>query len=462
MKPLYIDERQKKKEPLYMSIYKHLRAQIVTGHIGGGDKMPSLRQMASNLDVSITTIIQAYTQLEVEGYIKSRAQSGYYVITKDWSKEARIIEDPSMSIVDDNFNSFTIDENPYYIDLNVFDAARWKKSYNKVIAKYSPLLFFEGDPQGEASLRYEIAKYLYNHRGVIASPDQIVIAAGTQQLTLHLCRILKSMDINHIATEDPGYLPVQKIFEGGGYTLNKIPLDTAGIKIELLPRNIPSAVYICPSNQFPTGIVMPFHRRMEIIRWARENHSIIIEDDYDSELRYFGKPIPALQGLEKDAPVVYLGSFSATIFPALRISYMVLPPNLIHSYRHIKEDYSQTCSKLEQLTLAMYMEEGFYDIHIKRLRKLYGDKLSVALSVLENWDNENNFIEAQNTNSGLNLMLKIKKSFDSDLFCQIARKYGLYITTTPLENILAFYYSKAPLIKIKEEMPRLLDEWFNI
>ena len=269
------------------------------------------------------------------------------------------------------------------------------------------LLLSEGDRQGEPALREEIARYLYKSRGVICTQEQVVISAGTQQLINHLARILKMMDIDHVSVEDPGYMPVRNIFRDWGFGMSSIPVKEDGIVIERLPVNISTAVYICPQNQFPTGALMPISRRHEILDWAEANDSIIIEDDYDSELRYTGMPIPALQGIDHGNRVVYLGSFTSTLFPAIRISYMVMPERMVELYRKIRNNYDQTCSKTEQLTLAEFMKRGFFHTNLRRVRKLYSVKLQEALEAIREYGSEGNFLTAENTQSGINIIFRL-------------------------------------------------------
>ena len=324
MKPKVLDFAGTDKTPLYIQLYNQIKEEILSHGLAAGDKLPSLRKLSAQLGVSITTTELAYNQLLVEGYIVSRPQSGFYVA--EISSLKSDVDSSHTPIGAYNIDEYTMKDAPYMYDLSCFDFNKWKKCAAKVFNDYSHLLLFESDPQGEAALRFEIAKYIYSSRGVSASPDQIVIGAGTQQITSHLSRILMKLDVKHVSLESPGYLPVQSMFSDAGFTISHIPVASQeGIDIGRLPTNIPSAVYVSPSNQFPTGAVMPVGKRYELLKWAEENNSYIIEDDYDSELRYFGKPIPALQGLDENGRVVYLGSFSSTLFPAIKISYMVLP-----------------------------------------------------------------------------------------------------------------------------------------
>ena len=354
MKPFVPSDKSNSDASLYIQLYRHIKSEILGGNLRIDEKLPSLRKLAQESDISVTTVSQAYNQLLTEGYIVSRPQSGYYVAeipTAAVSKDAGVPANPE-------FDDFTFDRGKYLHDSDTFDFLKWKKCSARVLNEYADMLLFESDVQGEAALRFEICKYLYSSRGVSASPDQVVIGAGTQQLTAHLARILTIMGIDMVCTEDPGYLPIQNVFRDRGFSLAKIPATENGIAIEKLPMNIPSAVYVSPANQFPTGTVMPIGARYKLLEWAQKNKSVILEDDYDSELRYLGKPIPALKGLDESDSVVYFGSFSATLFPAIKISYMILPRSMTEMFQTIKGDYTQTCSKAEQLTLALFMEDG--------------------------------------------------------------------------------------------------------
>lgn len=333
---------------------------------------------------------------------------------------------------------------------------------NKVLTEYTPQLFFESDPQGELALRCEIAKYLYLSRGVICQPSQIVIGAGTQQITNQLATLLTKMSIDLVAVENPGYLPVNNIFRDRGFALNPVEVGSDGITIEKLPSNIRSAVYVNPSNQVPSGAVMPVGRRYQLLDWAIKNNSIIIEDDYDSELRYFGKPIPALQGLDAHERVVYLGSFSATLFSSIKISYMVLPPGMAELFQSIRGDYTQTCSKTEQLTLALFMESGYYQIHIKKIRNLYSQKLQAVTKALST-----DFTKVQNTSSGLNIIVEVKSNKTADVLAHEAKSAG--INAVPISvysgeenrttSSLILYYNQIPLSEIPAAIKGLLNKW---
>ena len=458
MKPITLQFNHNSSTPLYIQLYRYLKDEINCGNMNAGEKLPSLRRLSRDLSISITTTELAYNQLLVEGYVTSKPQFGYYVA----SIAGHFSDEKAHTNISYDFTAYTFEDSAYKYDLSCFDFNKWKKCMSRVLNEYSHLLLFESDPQGEAALRFEVSKYVYTSRGVIAAPDQIVIGAGTQQLTSHLCRIMRKMNIGHVATEDPGYLPVQNIFRDHGMSITKIPVVSDGIMIEKLPTNIPAAVYVSPSNQFPTGSVMPIGKRYRLLEWADENDSFILEDDYDSELRYFGKPVPALQGLDKNARVVYLGSFSSTLFPAIKISYMVLPKEMVEIFDAIKSDYTQTCSKTEQLTLALFMEEGLYYTNIKKLRNLYSQKLQTALAAFAKFGS--GFTTPTNTNSGINIILKVRTRKDPGQLSAMAKTIGLNVLpaaslTDQDTAALIFYYNQIPLDELESSIEEMIRLW---
>ena len=459
LKPIILNQSENS-EFLYIQLYEAIKCDILSGAMTAGEKLPSLRSLSKELGISLTTTELAYNQLLVEGYVTSKPQSGYYVAAIN--PEGGSITGLKEKSVPANLDDYTFDETPYVTDLSCFDFVKWKKCAARVFNDYSGLLLFESDPQGEPALRYEISKYIYRFRGVTASPDRIVIGAGTQQITGHLSRILRKMGINLVSLEAPGYLPVQSMFRDAGFSVSHIPVAHDGIDISKLPANISSAVYVSPSNQFPTGAVMPVGRRYQLLDWAAENNSIIIEDDYDSELRYFGKPVPAMQGLDKHNRVVYLGSFSSTLFPAVKISYMVLPEEMSEIFKGIKNQYTQTCSKSEQLTLALFMEDGYYVAGIKKLRSLYAQKLQAVIKGFDRY--ARSMVDPLDTQSGISLTVKVRSAKKASQLCSEAKSIGLQFVplsevTDQSTSALIFYYNQVPLERIDELIEKLANIW---
>lgn len=464
---------------LYAQIYQYLKEEISEGSIEAGEKLPSLRSMSKLLGVSITTVSIAYDQLIVEGYLESKPNSGFYAV-----RGAGNSSNMQLRSSDGQMMQPDTEGRPYSVascDPESFDFTKWKKCMASVLNERPELLLTEADRQGEPALRKEISDYLFKSRGVVCTPDQVIISAGTQQLVNHVARLLRLMNIGHVCTEDPGYLPVRSIFRDWGFSLSCIPVKQDGIVIEKLPVNIRTAVYICPQNQFPTGAVMPISRRRRILEWAEANDSIVIEDDYNSELRYFGMPVPALQGLDHGSRVVYIGSFTSTLFPAVRISYMVLPESMMSLYDEIRMNYDQTCSKTEQLTLALFMQRGYYQTNLRKVRKLYSRKLKETLAAISEYDTEGKFISADNSQSGLNVILRINtraRTMTEGSTCgertgEIRRELAARMTKAAAELglkirdidqldrdgqiYLIFYYTQIPLDRIRNAVGELID-----
>lgn len=463
MKSILLNLDSSSDKNLYEQVYEALKNDIVSGKLGKGTKLPSLRKLSADNGISITTIDTAYSQLLVEGYIESRPKSGYYVResieeisggspdSESEGIEAYLGEETSRSA------RMASSDGKVVYDEKSFDFTRWKRCMNKVFNDHSRLLRTPADVKGEPALRYELAKHLYQSRGVKCTPEQIIIGAGTQQLMIQLTRILKAIGVENALTEKPGYGPVRNIFKDEGFPLTEIPVNQSGIILEKLPSNIRSVVYVCPSNQFPSGAVMPAARRYELIKWAKANDSYVLEDDYDSELRYFGKPIPAMQGMDSDGRVIYLGAFSSTLFASIKISYMVLPEELMKVFEERKSLYAQTCSKAEQLCLSLYMEDGSYYAHIRKLRRLYSSKLDITMELFRK--HGEGIIEAVNSQSGLAVMLKIRSQLPAAELCRIAEQLGLTMKAvddlcTDEEKVVYFYFYMVPesLLKIIVKM----------
>ena len=473
---------------LYVQLYEYLKREIAAGRIETGERLPSLRTMSDEAGLSVTTVKTAYEQLMVEGYLISKPQSGYYAargaVIKDYHRRPKGRAEDVPSHVSLQGSSTEKQKNgalALNCDLESFDFVKWKKCMSAVLNETPELLLSDGDRQGEPALREEIARYLYKSRGVICTQDQVVISAGTQQLINHLARILKMMDIVHVSVEDPGYMPVRNILRDWGFGMSCIPVRDDGIVIERLPVNIRTAVYICPQNQFPTGALMPISRRHEILDWAEANDSIIIEDDYDSELRYTGMPIPALQGIDHGSRVVYLGSFTSTLFPAIRISYMVLPERMVKLYEKIRSNYDQTCSKTEQLTLAEFMKRGFFHTNLRRVRKLYSIKLQEALEAVREYGGEGNFLTAENTQSGINIIFRLNTHTKviakgqngdarsreirremADRLVQTAAEAGIKVRDIDQldrdgQIYMVFYYNQIPLDRIRNAVKTMIE-----
>lgn len=448
MKPITLIQDNTSSQNLYEQLYLALKVQMTQGQISYREKLPSVRNLASELGVSVTTINTAYNQLLDEGYIESKAGSGYFCILSESGKAPSV---PSSSDAKTPQSKPDSSDNTtdLLFDPLSFDFTKWKKCSAEVLNDYSHLLLSEAHPQGEAALRHEISEYLLHSRGLLAGKENIVIAAGTSQIATILGKILKSAGIGLIAMETPCYAPVHRTFEQEGFTIADTPLSSDGVQIEKLPTNFPCACYVSPSNQFPTGVVMPASRRYELLNWAVANHSYIIEDDYNSELRYLGKPLPALKSLdEANHHVVYLGSFSSTLFPAIKISYMVLPDELKNYLKAVLDKVTQTCSKTEQLTLALFMQKGFYYSAIRSKRKLYTKKLEYIRNL-----GLKNIITTKASGISLPVSLNLTQKNTPQYYCDVAKKLGFILRyipelSTEANSYFLLYYNQIPLEKL--------------
>lgn len=445
------------KTPLYVQLYEYIKNEIMNGRIKPYEKLPSIRALSNLLNLSKTTVESSYDQLMMEGYIYSKPQSGYYINNIVVNHFEKNLPSVALNTSYRNRSCRTIQK---YTDMSSFDFIKWKKCFNQILTDKSEELLYEASPQGEEALRHEICRYVYQSRGVICAPDQIVIGAGTQQIMNLLCVILENMGVKQTAFENPGYYPARKIFSDRDFNIQPVSIEKDGLNTEELRKSNCDLVYVSPSHQFPLGTVMAIAKRYELLEWAYESDCIIIEDDYDSELRYFGRPIPSLQSLDKRNKVIYLGSFSTTLLPSIKISYMILPNQLLELYKDVMKNYNQTCSKIEQLTLASYMKEGFYQKQIKKLRNLYANKVQILLESLA--QEMKDFVKVISHDSGLHVLLEINTDQSSQTLCERAAEVKIH--ALPIEKymiteknwekpVLLLYYSQIPL----EEIPSAID-----
>ncbi len=402
MLELILNFKSSKVKPKYVRLYKYIRDEIESKRIGPNEKIPSIRLVAKQLGISRTTVENAYYQLTLEGYIYSRSKSGYYACDI-----GTIPSNKNMDIKTVNEDFQVFDKNTgEYLDEGCFSFAAWKKSYNRVLLYQSKKLIQHGSPQGEIELRQELSKYVYRSRGVKCTFDQIIIGAGVQVLLGILCTLLKTLNISGIAFEDPGFTDVWHVFEDYGFNLLPVSVSERGLNVKELAESSAQICYVSPSHQFPTGTIMPVGNRLDLLKWSKDNNSYIIEDDYDSELRYSGNPIPSLQSLDMYGRVVYLGSFSTVFLPSVRISYMILPGILLKQYKKFGIRYNQTSSKIEQLTLASYINEGEFERHLRRIRKKFAVKYALLKNSIEKLCAQR--IKILPSDSGTNMIMLLK------------------------------------------------------
>lgn len=369
-----IDKSDEKKY-IYQQVYDKIKSYIVEKRIDANEQLPSKRLLAEQLNISVNSVTTAYEQLLAEGYIYTIERAGYFVekITDLHNKKASECVLPEDLREAENAKTGWLSFSHISVDACMFPWSNWMKSEQKAMkhnrAQIAELTHFQGPMQ----LRLEIAKLIALTRGVICEPEQIVIGAGTQSL---IERLVSLYDKNtKIAIEDPGYRRFYHLIKRIGYHVEPIPLDHNGLNIHALHQSEAKIVFVTPSHQFPTGMIMPISRRNELLNWAAQNETrFIVEDDYDSEFKYETDHIPSLQSLDQNQQVVYTGSFSKTILPSLRISYMVLPFHLLRKYRARYADIMHEVSGINLYTLYYFIQDGLYQKHVRNMNKQYEKK----------------------------------------------------------------------------------------
>ncbi|MES5953324.1 PLP-dependent aminotransferase family protein [Bacillus fungorum] len=412
----------KSKIALYVQLYEYIKKEIKDGTIPAFTKLPAKRKLAIYLQVSKNTVEAAYEQLLAEGYIESISRKGYFVCKFEQmiyveGSEAKVEEVPFRE------ENYKFDFTQTGVDTNTFPFTMYRKLINDVWQPHNNELLFLGHPQGELSLREEIANYLYESRGVRCSASQIVLGAGTQILVKLLFQLLKG---SNYAVENPGYHRKMVVFEQGEKKVQMLSLDRDGICMLDLENSDANVVFVTPSHQFPYGMIMPITRRTQLLQWAKkEEDRYIIEDDYDSEFRYSGKPIPALQGLDTDGKVIYMGTLSKALLPSLRMSYIVLPKNLIKKYQKEYLFYTQSVSRMDQEVIRRFLNEGYWEKHIHKMRVVYRKKRDRLVFEIEKYFSHR--VEVIGEDSGLHILLKVHNGMREEELIKEAAKYSIKI-----------------------------------
>lgn len=415
---------------LYQQIYEHIRDEIRKGKLPAGEKLPSTRSLADYLQVARSTVDLAYSQLLAEGYIVSKPCRGYFVSPieelLDLQEELSVgpvsnqsTEEKVKSEVNDG--KILYDFYPHGISMKEFPFATWKKLTRNILVDANTEMFTLGDAQGDWQLRETISRYLHSSRGVNCQPEQIIVGAGSDYLFLLLEKLLG----RHvpIAMEDPTYGRALRVFTSFAYEIIPIPMDEQGMSVEFLHRTNARAAYVMPSHQYPTGTVMPIGRRLELLNWACEKEDrYLIEDDYDSEFRYRGKPIPSLQASDRWGRVIYMGTFSKSIAPAIRVGYMVLPQRLLKVYKENCGFYASTVSRIDQRILNEFIRDGYFERYLNKMRKIYREKHDFLLELLKPFE-ERFFLSGEN--AGLHVLLTSRKGEKEEELLKKAEQRGI-------------------------------------
>jgi GntR family transcriptional regulator/MocR family aminotransferase len=411
--------------PLIKQVYQQIRYLILRGELKSGEKLPATRELALQVNVSRNVIIEAYELLMAEGYVVSSPGSGTYVAEGAFLEDTLLDTSPQTTPAShSNTKLEQIDFKSGIPDLQLLPRKKWSQLEHEICLD-SPAVFFGYDfPEGRIELRNAICRYLKKSRGVNCDPEQIIITGGAVQALSVLTKALLTPASSYII-EDPIHREIRHIFEVSGSRIYPVPLDESGIRTDLLPSNInPALIMLTPSHQYPLGVILPVQRRIELIQYARAKECYIIEDDYDSEFRYQGPPISSLQGLDSGR-VIYIGSFSKILFPALRLGYMILPPGLVERCRDLKHLQDNHAPILTQLTLARFIEDGYLERHIAKMKKVYRAKRDLLISNLKKAFPENLKISGEST--GLHLVAEFPGIIFDDQMLYEIKKTGMVI-----------------------------------
>ncbi len=413
------------KKPLYEQIYDYIRREIRSGALQPSERLPSTRTLAENLKVSRSTAQIAYEQLLAEGYIVAVPCKGYFVAQVEGLVETEPLNGGEMRLQGDQEEErdgkIVVDFSPRGIDLDSFPYNTWRKLSKETLVDDNRELFHAGDHQGEPGLREAIRSYLHTARGVNCSADQIIVGAGSEYLLMLLSQILGRS--RAIAMENPTYIQAYRVFQSVGYCVCPVKMDHYGMNPQFLRESGADIAYVMPSHQYPTGIVMPVVRRQELLKWAREEDGrYLIEDDYDSEFRYKGKPIPALQGMDRAGKVIYLGTFSKSIAPAIRVSYMVLPGTLLDAYHSHAGFYASTVSRIDQNVLYQFLAKGYFERHLNRMRAIYKAKHDLLLNAVRPLEG---MFRISGEYAGLHILMTDCRGRSEEELIRLAREAGV-------------------------------------
>lgn len=456
-------------DSLYEYLCKSIKNDILQGALKAGERLPSKRIFASNLGVSVVTVENAYAQLMAEGYIYSVPKKGFYVAEfnssiveqKGLFLEKDVLAEGEKALAADPGDSCFADFSSNQTSSDLFPFTIWSKVIREMLSDSRVQLMTNSPCGGVPALREAIGRYLRDFRGMSVRPEQIIVGAGTEYLYGLLVQLLGNDRIYGV--ENPGYRKLENIYRSFRAPCEWISMDEAGICVPALEDKAVEIVHITPSHQYPTGIVMPISRRYELLGWAsRKEGRYIIEDDYDSELRLSGQPIPTLQSIDLSEKVIYMNTFTKTLCSTVRISYMILPPELLARFYERLSFYSCTVSNFEQYTLARFIEEGKFEAHVNRLRNHYRKKRDMLLEALDHSKFKER-ISVSGEEAGLHFLLTVHTKLPEGVVMERAGERGIRLV--PLssycygeareENIYVMNFSSIDIDRADEIMERL-------
>lgn len=395
--------------PLYEQLYRYIAAQIRSGALKMGEKLPSKRRLAERLDLSLTTVEKSYGLLTAEGYLESLPRSGYRVAPVLTAPPA---ETPAPAAPPRREAPLNECFSTSAVDTSVFPFSTWARLTKEAVYE-NPDLLQQGDGQGDWAFRATLAEFLHQYRGVNCSPEQVVLGAGVEGLMWVVLQLLPGAVF---ALEDPGYVSLRRLLDNLNRTYVPIPVDGQGMSAEALAGSKADVAFVTPSHQFPLGVTTPVGRRSELLRWAYGKPGrYLIEDDYDSEFRYSSRPLPAMQGLDEGGRVIYVGTFSRTVAPSIRVAYLILPHDLMEVYRARFGHAAAMVSRFEQEALRKFLTTGAYSRHLRRVGNLYRRRREALADALAGWG------RVSGAQAGLHLLFTLPGREESDLIARAAK-----------------------------------------
>ena len=472
--------------PMYEQLSAAIAGAIREGALRHGEKLPSKRTLCASLGVSRSTVETACELLLAEGYVESRPRSGYYVAEyvapvvgtsiacpvceandrpegdpqrPAGGKPTRRTSNACPYMEDRQAGAGTSPLSTSAVDVSVFPYASWAKLYKEVVYN-SPTLLQRGDPRGEAALREALVRLLSEYRGVRCAPEQVVVGSGMETLLDQLITLFGPEAV--YAMEDPGYPALERSLRARGRALRFVPMDASGMDADALEASGATAAYLTPSHQFPLGITMPASRRSRLLRWAVERGGWIVEDDYDSEFRYGGRPISSMQGMDRHGRVVYAGTFSRSLAPAIRLAYMVLPPALLPRWEALYGRQQPTVSRYEQTVMARFLDGGFYVRYIRRVGKLYADRRAALLGAFSEIEG----LTVSGADGGIHLLVTLPRLSEAELLRRAAAA-GLSLRglsefchqVSPVPSTLVLGYGGLATDAVPDVVSRLKEAW---
>jgi GntR family transcriptional regulator/MocR family aminotransferase len=428
--------------PLHRQLYDHLRREILAGRLPSGQRLPPTRSFADQLGVSRNTVVSAFDQLLAEGYVEGRVGSGTYVaasIPDDVLEVASTRRAPQAGgrvrglskrgcrLAGLSLDTGVRDALPFRTavpDLVHLPLSAWAKIARRLLRRPPTDLLTYGDARGYEPLRRALAAHVAATRGVVCSPDQVLIVSGSQQGLALIANVL--LDPGDSAwIEDPGYVGSRATLTTAGIEPLPVPVDDEGLDVDWARGHHPEArlTYVTPSHQFPTGVIMSLARRLRLLDWAQRTDAWIVEDDYDGEYRYGGMPLESLQGLDRGQRVLYLGTLSKVLFPSLRLGYLVVPRDLVDAFCAAKVLADRHPPSLDQAILADFIDEGHLGRHIRRMRALYRARQEALLSALG--QHLDGLLEASVTDTGMHLVAWLPPEVDDRAATAAAAARGL-------------------------------------